>query len=479
MTSSELVGRLMKADRCSAEAARKRVSRVKRPARILYGLVLPKNARFLYHDEHFNHDVYFANLSHALKETGSAYGRALYGLELQGGSMPQHQFPIASGLPSRRTLKHVQHKVVEKILLKIGLIQIHESADGPLVALRASGVLTKRRRAERAVEDILLGIIKTHLGRINLTSYEAAKTRAASMPMVGPFVWDFTAPTYTAGLFHYGPKGKQPGFVVGDIVLGREILLESLTPFFSKCSALDAQNRAAKLTPFFAADHFEKNALAALRKRGFLVLTPENLYGKEFAHLLVELTGKIENATQALTKDPNSLVKILSDLMKIEGASLNLRGVVLEFMVGQTALNEGYSFDIRQRIHDNQGNEAEIDVFAKKKAEWVCVECKAPLPGNLVSQGEIERWVQDVLPRIKEWIKSNEEAPQKISFEFCSATDFHPDAHALIDKIQREHKKQPVTFINGAEVVRRLRENNQTAFVKIFNEQFGRAVFRS
>lgn len=42
-----------------------------------------------------------------------------------------------------------------------------------------------------------------------------------------------------------------------------------------------------------------KDALGELRRRGCLLLTPETLYGREFAALLQQLALKIENAGAA------------------------------------------------------------------------------------------------------------------------------------------------------------------------------------
>jgi len=43
----------------------------------------------------------------------------------------------------------------------------------------------------------------------------------------------------------------------------------------------------------------QKDALGELRRRGCLLLTPETLYGREFAALLQQLALKIENAGAA------------------------------------------------------------------------------------------------------------------------------------------------------------------------------------
>jgi hypothetical protein len=473
MSSSAMATRLVQ-NGLNAEAARKRVSRVKSPARALFGLTLPKNGRFLYHEQDYGSDLFRTRLTTALKSSGSAYARALIGLEAQGGAVPEEQFTIISGLPFRDTKKQLRHDVVEAKLRELSLIGTVETPDGRAVALRDGSTLSKRRRAERIVEEVLLGIIKTHLGRMNITSYHAGMTRGTKLPAVGQFHWDFTAPAYMAGLSHFDRiKGIQPGFVVGDILLGREVSKNMLVPFFGKLDALLRQGRATRIAGFFAADFFEREALDELRRRGCLVLTPETLYGREFAFLLQQLALKIENASAALANDPDAFFSIIRQLMKIEGAALNLRGVVMELMVAQIYAHDGYRFDLRRKVRTATGGRAEIDVKADNRVECVCVECKANLSGNLVTKQEIEEWIDQSLPLIKAWLKEKDSTPERVRFEFFTATEFEPDAKQLIEDIERNHIRQPIRFFTGLELTKRLRERKLHSLLEIYNEHFG------
>jgi hypothetical protein len=246
-----------------------------------------------------------------------------------------------------------------------------------------------------------------------------------------------------------------------------------LAPFLGKFDALVRQGRAHRIAGFFAGDYFEKEALDELRRRGCLVLTPETLYGRDFAGLLQQLALKIENASAALANDPEAFFGILRQLMKIEGAALNLRGVLLELIMGQIFAHDGYRFDLRRKIRAPDGGRAEVDVKADKRVECVCVECKAPLPGNLVTKDEVEEWIDDSLPRIKGWLKELDSTTDRVRFEFITSTEFHPEARSLIEQIERTHVRQPVRFFTGLEVTKRLRTRKLHSLSEIFFEHFG------
>jgi hypothetical protein len=206
------------------------------------------------------------------------------------------------------------------------------------------------------------------------------------------------------------------------------------------------------------------------------VLTPETLYGREFAGLLQQLALKIENASAALANDPAGFFDIVRQLMKIEGAALNLRGVVMELMVAQTYAHDGYRFDLRRKVRTPTGGRAEIDVKADNRVECVCVECKAPLQGNLVTKQEIEEWVDVSLPLIKAWLKEKDSTPEKVRFEFFTASEYEPDAKELIEKIERTHIRQPVRFFTGMELTKRLRDRKLHSLLEIYSEHFGITV---
>jgi hypothetical protein len=157
------------------------------------------------------------------------------------------------------------------------------------------------------------------------------------------------------------------GFIVGDILLDRNITLTDLDPFFSKLAVLWSQKRPTRFQPMFIGDRFDPDALRVLRAKGCIVARPETIFGVEIAKQLRELIRTIERAAEEVTKDPNSVFQLIAKIAKLEGSSLNLRGVVLELIVAHLFRLDGYNIDIRRQVRSAGGDLAEIDVQASKK----------------------------------------------------------------------------------------------------------------
>lgn len=467
--SSAVTKRLMAAG-LDADAARQRVNRSigRGKIRALTGIRFPNRERFLFLEEAFGDESFYRSLRLALVETGSAYGRALCGLEARKGAVFTHYFPIASGLPIEKAKKHVPHAVVEDRLLQAGLIH-KQTAEWPeVVELRDSDGLTQRRRSAILVEDIELAAIREWLVKTAWSS-QVLKVRSLDgpLPKIGQFAWDIAGPTYLAAIKR---GADQPGFLAGDIMIDRSVSEDDLRPFFAKCDALAAQRRAARLQPMLIADFIESGALRRLRERGVLIAMPATVFGNELAKDLRDLVGTIENAAAAVAKDPEAVFRLLERLSKIDGAANNLRGVVIEFMVAHLFKEKGYSITIRKPIRA-AGKTTDIDVLAVNGAEVVCCECKGKGPTALVDAKDIEDWVNNGQTAVKAWLKTN--APRDSRrFEFYSSTDYTPDAKALIKQLEVTHVRQPIRFFNGDDIVAQLREAGESALVTIFREQF-------
>jgi hypothetical protein len=238
---------------------------------------------------------------------------------------------------------------------------------------------------------------------------------------------------------------------------------------------LTQQRRATPFQPIFIADSFSPEALRELRSRGSIIARPETIFGVAAAKELRELVGTIENAAAAVTNHPAAVFDLLRKISKIEGTASHLRGVVVELIVAHLFQLRGYKIDIRQQIQAMDGELAEIDVKAVNRQEVVCVECKGKSPGILVGKPELEAWLATTVPRIKSWFGRNPSLPEQKRFEFYSATDYTPEAKSLIAKVTAGHKRQPVAFVNGTQILSQLGEQREGSLVKIFHEQFNSA----
>lgn len=459
----------------SAEAARKRISRAGGKVRRLLGLSFPNRESFLFLEGEFGNSDFLESLARELKQTGSSYGRALIGLTARAGSIPAKHFPVASGLPVERAIGQVPHSVVEEKLQQLGLVSRSAGDEEETFSLWDHSSPGARRRAAIAVENITLGIIKVWLTKLGFSSQGALEIRSSeSLPAFGQFRWDLVGPSYLACLMGYEQGRVLNGFVVGDILLDRNITSEDLRPFFAKWEVLRNQRRKTRFQPMFIADQFEPEALKELRRKGCIVAMPATLFGEEASRHLQSLIGTIEHAAAAIANNPQAVFELISKITKLEGAALNLRGVVLELMIAHLFKLQGYEIEIRQRIVSEKGEQAEIDVKALNRKEVVCVECKGKGPNALVSAAEIKQWMDKTLVRIKSWFKLTPTLPQSRRFEFYTSTGFTDDAKALITQIDASHVQQPIAFFSGINIVSKLRDQRESALVDIFRDQFMR-----
>lgn len=469
--SSDVVEHLVTSGVAST-TARKRISRANGSVQRIKGFHFPNREKFLFIGDQEVHQDFREKLAEALIRSGSCYGRALLGLESRSGTVLAKHFPIASGMPVDKAKGHILHSFAEEKLREHRLIRDFESAEGNLISIWNADGLTARRRAAMVVEEIALSSLRTWLIKIGWSSTNTLKVRQKEyLPRFGQFAWDLVGPSYLAGLVNFRNKELTEGFLVGDILLDRTVSKCDLLPFFAKWDSLVAQRRSTRIQPIFIADFFDEDALGWLRKRGCFVAIPSTIFGADAARALRDLVGTLENAARAVSQNPEAVFELLAKLSKIEGAALNLRGVVIELIVGRLYTLSGYAIDVRQIVRA-EGKQAEIDIKARNPKEVVCCECKGKSPNSLVDANEISDWVDQSLPIIKNWLKYSETLPDSRRFEFYSSSGYTPDALALIDELKKTHKRYPLQFFNGEDVLKRLRDQGQNSLVEIFREQF-------
>ena len=468
--SSDLIEKLSK-NGVSHAAARQRISRAC-DVRRLEGLTFPNRAQFLFLPKQRGTREFFENLVLALKKNRTSSGRALIALEARGGAVPLAHFPAASGLPVEKARGQLSSSTVLQQLSGVGLVTMTRTPDGDIVGLKGSPLLAHRRRATLIVENVILGAIRPWLINLGWTSTNAVVVRGSkSVPKFGQFRFDLVGPSYLTSITDFRNGRPLNGFIVADVLLDRQIRVKDLDPFFAKLAVLRSQKRSTRLQPMFIADGFQPEALNQIRGRGCIVGRPENIFGSEIAEQLRELVTTLEKAADCLTKDPAAVFDLMARIARLEGASLNLRGVVLELIIARLFQLDGYSVDIREQIRSSGGDVAEIDVRASKRNEILCIECKGKSPGSFASGAEIETWISKTIPRIKNWCRNRPDIPSEPRFEFYVSTDYDQEANELIRGVEASGDKS-LKFYRGSDVVHRLRKNRETSLIDIFREQF-------
>jgi|GEM_PF-3333524 len=476
MLSSQIINRMVEFDNISKEAARKRLSRATTPVRKLKGINFSNNEKFIYLDDHFGKTQFIESLHLALVKNNTAAGRALNGLGSRDGAIPKYLFSKLAGLTVHNTKGQLLAQKVLDQLYANSLIHTFDDYEyGEVILDHDCAGFSNHHRAILKAESIILPAIRSWIVNIGLSSTKAIKIRDVQMPQVGPFCWDITGPCYIHGLSKYTKDNKrEASFIVADILLGKEITVKDLEPFMFKIDFLSYQKSMKPFMPLLVADYYDIMALQKLRGKGVLLGRPESIFGVEAAKSLRELVKTLTNAAEAVTKNPEKISDLFERLLKIEGAALNLRSVVLEFIVAHIYALEGYGISMRKVIRTEDGELAEIDVLAKKENhEVICIECKAKSEKNLVTREEVEEWINRPLRRIKQWLKENVDFYRgKRKFIFCTSTDYDSDATHYINHLQKTYKKFPITFLKGIDLLKMLNHYGQHGYINILKEHF-------
>lgn len=473
--SSKLKNLLINKEGISDDAARKRLSRLSSPIARVSGLSLEKNEVIYYLEEQRNSSLFKDSLRKILEDSNTAEGRVIRAIGLAGQTIPLSYLAKSSGTTFvDKSPKHVFiNKVLER-LLNLGLIEkLEDSKYSILVAPSGWELMKADVRANFEIEDIYLSMIKSWLIKLGICSTKSISIRNdETCRQYGMFEWDLMGPSYLNGFLGKRIKNYKISFIVGDIVLGRKISQRDLKPFLYKIDALNQQKTIQPFQPIFIADYFESDALGALRNKGVLIATPSNVFDQEVAKLLRSLKDVLTKAFISYKKTPKDVFKIISKINKIEGASLNLRGIFLDFVAARIYNHEGFQCDIRKRFRLSDGTMFEFDVVANNRDCNVFIEGKALSSGNLLSAADIQDWYKKTFPRLMKWIKEEGNPSEKNIVEFWVSTAYHPECEPIISDIKKHCRKVQIEFRDNQFIVDQLKKYKDQSIVDSFNEQF-------
>lgn len=480
--SSEVSDHLSKTLRISSDAARKRVSRLPEGVKRLGFITFPRRARFLYHEQQFGSELYWERLIAALLQTNSAYGYAIAGLRLRSGFVPEAHFKVICGAPVRQA-KHLSPDTIFERLEKTGLLQrIDVPGLGFCISLAQYDghydELALRVRARLIAEQVLLAAIRDWVRKLGLVSYERVAMRdGASVPMVGTFAWDMTAPSYLGPMSRIGRDGAvKPGFLACDVLLQKDVDEAGIAPFVRKCLTLRKLRNVGPCLQMFVAERYSNEAFLALKRNGIIPATPRGLFGDEVAEALLQITSVLlEAARQAI--DPVKLDGLFKRLGKIEGAAIQLRGTLLEFMAA------GYFSRLvdhvwMNRIFKIEGQSAEADVVAVAEGESVTfVECKGYSPYATIPDALVEKWLQKSIPIFYKAALAHPDWKRlDIKFEFWATGQLSPEAEALFTKAVATIKKSryEVQLLRAEDILTKLKSPRDLSLAVALRNHFMR-----
>lgn len=483
MTSGALATALAANLSITPAAARKRIERRVLPVRAVK-LVLPRGAQFLYLEKQYGSPKFWDRLAAALMEGNGGYARAIKALTARGGIIPVSHFAAAAGTSSGQ--RQISGEEVIKRLVDAELLQIVEMPGlGPCVAFARGEPYIDDRfpevRARLIAERVLLQSIQEWAAKLGFGSFHSFKLRVSetgSPPAVGQFAWDLTAPSFLGPLTNWShPANPKPGFIVVDVLLTEVVDTADVSPFLYKCTSLRQFRGVGRCMQFFVANRYSKEALNEIRRAGIVPATPEALFGNEVAKALLTLLRTLSEAADKAV-DPVLFSELFERLGKAEGAAGTLRGALFEYVVADVVRQLEPPADITMnRIYREGGKDvAEVDVLLIVKNRYIrFIECKGILPGNLLSDEEVEKWLNRRIPVVlAQTRRDNVLSKLEHRFELWVTGALTAEAKSMIADAQAraDIKGYSICVFYAEDIIQQVSQINDSSLRKVVDQHF-------
>ena len=478
--STDLTQLLIERKGLSPEAARQRVSRGCFGLKRLAHLPFPRNARFLYLQKDYRSPWYWEELKKSILNNSPAYGTALAAMLQRDGIMPKEHFLIACGAPIRQQ----KHLSSETILDRLKLANIFDEIEVPGVGTcvvladitNSLDQYVSKFKSRLIVESILLKAIRMWLRNLGLVSFDKIMLRDESelLPKVGTFAWDLTGPSYLAPMIERDINGKPvPGFIVCDVLIGSELTEYGLRPFLHKCTTIRNLKRIGRCLQIFVADSYSKQAIQNAKKAGVVPATTESLFGAEVAKSLTQLADVLIHAAKVSIK-PEIFDELFQRLSRIEGAAINLRGALFEYLVAELVRQSiSQNITLNKIYRDETGAEAEVDVLAVNAKEVYFIECKGYQPFGTIDDNDVERWLKKRIPLIrKQALAHPDYKSNKMYFEFWTTGKLSETAIAMVQNAKDNTKKYTIEYRDAAAVYSYAKDVGDRALIKTLRQNF-------
>lgn len=489
--TTELSAHLMRNGTVSASAARQRVKRMPESIKRLAFLPFPRNARFVYLKRDYGSPMFWHKLIAAFNSTNSIYGAALGAIAARDGIVPEPHFAIVCGAPTRQK-KHVSADVVLERLLQANLLERrHVEGIGPCIVLPQSSehidISAIEVRTRLLGEDLILSAVAAWARNNGFVSYGRVHARSFDKaPNVSTTVWDLVGPCYLHGVLPKIQKEgkKRPAFLAVD-VLNKRVGVHDVTAFVRKCETVRQLSRVTCIQ-MFVSSGYTKEARELLKSKGILATTTKSLFGRDFQLALKELQAFFRHIIVSSSIDVENLDDLLSRFRDIEGASLQIRGTLFEFIAEKMAAYEFRSntIHLNRVFHDPDSikKKADADLTIEGGGTLFFVECKGTAPYGIVPHEQFRKWIQEQVATIYAATRKRPEwANRAITFEFWATAPLSDESLALYAQISGElnTNRYKLRVRLGSELAQLCEEMGDESVITAFQKHFvhrGRSV---
>jgi hypothetical protein len=248
----------------------------------------------------------------------------------------------------------------------------------------------------------------------------------------------------------------------------------SIQFFIRKVQMLRASSNSGDALAILVAPGFTGKALSAGHAAGVVLATPENLFGHKVGTAIQSLVVTLKNAAAVATTNPEKLASLIDDLSEIEGAAVNMRGVLFELIAAYLARADAVSVDVGITARDpDTGKMADIDVLkVRSKAECIGIECKGKHPGGVVTDDEVADWLRRIPTFRAHLVGEKRFREAAISFEIWTTGTFTADALALLGAEKQKRTKTPIAWKDGVQVAEIAKAAKEKAIREALYEHF-------
>jgi hypothetical protein len=475
--SSIIADWLQKDCQITAEAARKRISRIKQPLRKFPIHLLPKGESFLYHQEQRKEERFWVNLQRDMRATESIFGAAIDGLIARHGVILEKEFLVISGATSTPLKKQLMAKTVADRLINAGIIERRNLEDGNSYLFICRNEISNPDwggiESRNLTEGIILDGLREWAKKLGLASYNKINIRGEiNMKPVGPFMFDLAGPSY---LLPFKNKVKQPGFLVADVFSDGILDEYQIRYFIRKAQIIQSVMKNTGVLGMLIAEGFTGKAITEGHTAGIILSTPKDIFGNRAGKAIQTLLETLSDTARYASSSPERIAKLINDLSEIEGSAGNLRGILFELLVAYLARRSAVSIDMGVRAKDaSNGKTADIDIlkFTSQGSECTAIECKAKIPGGSVNIEEVQDWIRR-LPTFQAHIRSLSHLKEaKITFEIWTSGNFNTDALELLNKEKEKRLKCPISWKDGQQVLSIAKEGKEKAITDALQQHF-------
>ncbi|QZE31426.1 hypothetical protein [Pantoea ananatis] len=462
----------------SEEAARQRMSRGGENIMRFTHFYLPKREAFLYLAKDFNSRKFWNALLTAHSEAHSVYANTYFALRAYQGVIPAYLLAKVSGAPIKLT-KHVPVRLLEEQMVKGELLRRENDEEhGAYLVSHVhlhEGVNTPRDvRGQLLVEEILIKGVSDWLRKNSMVSFNKVQVRnQEKMPDFSHHNWDITAPSYIHPLASVANRKTQNGFVVADIVYAN-ITTEGIQAFMAKVNRCRSLRNSRPFMAMLIADSFDKETMNQARQAGIMLTTVSNFLGTDIAHLMDSLLSTLNRAARIAAANPGKINELLKGLNRIEGAAINLRGVMFEMLVCHVVLKtQNVSTVDMNKVVTYKNESAEIDVVGfRHEAEIKCYECKGYEVRRLITAEMIDKWIERVQRIRKFYQNSDVYRDRKLTFEYWTSSTYTPEAEEKLKAFRDKNNRINVGWKDGQQILEIARKDRLTTITETLNEHY-------